>query len=233
MTAPLSAGKAPVLAIAADVPSEDEALALVQSFSGLPLWIKVGLELYTASGPSVVRRLAEQGFGVFLDLKFHDIPNTVRGAVRSSAREGVRMLTLHAAGGEAMLRAALAGRDDAGSSALLVAVTVLTSDGGDEEAIRATVVKRALMAKDCGLDGVVCSGRELAAVKKACGPDFLCVCPGIRFADGDVNDQARVCTPEQVAAEGADVLVMGRPIVQAHDVAAAAKRVLAAIGSAM
>lgn len=223
----------PILAVAADVQSEKDALDLARKLHGLPVWMKVGLELFTAVGPGLVGRMAESGFGVFLDLKFHDIPNTVEGAVLSASRLGVNMLTLHAAGGEAMCRAALAGRSRARASGgpLLVAVTVLTSEGGDKARIRERVLERARMAKACGLDGVVCSGLELAAVKDACGPDFLCVCPGIRFAGhGGGDDQSRVCTPARAAADGADVIVMGRPIVRAEDPAAAAVAALREMG---
>lgn len=227
-------GPAPALVVALDQPSAGPALALADSLRGLPVWLKLGLELFTAEGPDLARRLMERGFALFLDLKFHDIPNTVQGAVRSAALLGARMTTLHLCGGEAMCRAAVAGRDQGrdalwqktGGPAhgpLLMGVTVLTSEAGPEDEIRARVVERARRARDWGLDGVVCSGREAAAVKAACGRDFLCLCPGIRFADfAGGDDQARVCTPGQAVLAGADFLVMGRPVAGAENPAAAA-----------
>jgi orotidine-5'-phosphate decarboxylase len=224
------------LVVALDVPTADRALELAEALSGLPLWVKVGLELFTAEGPTLTRRLLDMGLPVFLDLKFHDIPNTVAGALVSATRLGVGMITVHMAGGEAMCRAAaegrataLAGRESGPGGPLLMGVTVLTSQGGDAEVIRRLVVERALLARACGLDGVVCSGWEAAAVKAACGEDFLCLCPGIRFAEAGGagrGDQARVCTPAQAVAAGADFLVMGRPITKAADPAAAARRAL-------
>ena len=230
----------PVLAVAVDVPTAAPALALAAQLAGLPVWLKVGLELFTAEGPALVKNLLEQHVAVFLDLKFHDIPNTVRGAVRSATALGVHMTTLHLAGGEAMCRAAVAGRDEGmagrknASRPLLMGITVLTSDGAgqSQEAVTAQVVERALAAKEYGLDGIVCSGHEAAAVKAACGRDFLCLCPGIRFegtAGGD--DQARVCTPSQAVAAGADFLVMGRPVTTAPDPAQAARRALKEMGA--
>lgn len=208
------------LVVAADLPDADAALTLAADLSGLPLWLKIGLELFCAAGPDVVRAVNGRGFAVFLDLKYHDIPNTVRGAVRSACGLGARMLSLHVSGGEAMCRAAVAGRDESAAKGapfpLLMGITVLTSQGGDEAALRGQVVERALEARAWGLDGVVCSGHEAAAVKAACGQDFLCLCPGIRFAGhAGGDDQARVCTPGRAVAEGADFVVMGRPVLQA------------------
>lgn len=224
-----------VLAVALDVPQASQALALADALGSLPVWVKLGLELFTAEGPTLVRSLQDRKLPVFLDLKFHDIPNTVKGAVRSATMLGVNMLTLHTAGGEDMCRAAVAGRSEANAllprknaenntGPLLMGVSVLTSQGGDPEKLSELVVERALMAKHCGLDGIVCSGHEAAAVKKACGSGFLCLCPGIRFAGADKNDQARVCTPAQAVAAGADFLVMGRPITTAQDPREAALR---------
>ena len=233
---------APILAVALDVPLSEQALALAETLRGLPVWLKVGLELFTAEGPTLARRLVERRFPLFLDLKFHDIPNTVQGATRSATLLGARMTTLHICGGEAMCRAAVAGREEGlelrrkkafqdrrlpESGPLLMGITVLTSDAGREEDLRATVVERALTAKSWGLDGVVCSGREAAAVKAACGGNFLCLCPGIRFdgfAGGD--DQARICTPAQAVRAGADFLVMGRPVIGAANPAESAAAAL-------
>ena len=243
-------GAPPSLVIALDLPSATDALAMADSLRGLPLWLKVGLELFTAEGPDMVRRLLERRFALFLDLKFYDIPNTVQGAVRSATVLGAHMTTLHVSGGEAMCRAAVEGREQGldllrrsaslptgqtpGNGPLLMGITVLTSEPGREEDIRNTVVRRALLARDWGLDGVVCSGREAAAVKDACGPEFLCLCPGIRFADfAGQDDQARVCTPGQAARAGADFLVMGRPVTRAENPAQAAFAALGEIEQAL
>lgn len=230
----------PVLAVAVDVPSAAPALALAAELAALPVWLKVGLELFTAEGPALVKAFLDQRAAVFLDLKFHDIPNTVRGAVRSATTLGVHMTTLHLAGGEAMCRAAVTGREEgmagrkSASRPLLMGITVLTSDGAGQpqEAVTARVVERALAAKSYGLDGIVCSGHEAAAVKAACGNDFLCLCPGIRFAGtAGGDDQARVCTPAQAVARGADFLVMGRPVTTAPNPAEAARRALEEMGA--
>lgn len=227
------------LTAALDFPEASQAIAMADKLAPLGLWVKLGLELFTAEGPALVRTIRDKNLPVFLDLKFHDIPNTVKGAVRSVTLLGAEMCTVHSSGGEDMCRAAVLGRQEglelqeqkglaACRGPLLMAVTVLTSQGGDAKEIAAQVVDRALMAQRSGLDGVVCSGREASAVKAACGKDFLCLCPGIRFAgaDGD-DDQARVCTPAQAVAAGADFLVMGRPITRADDPVMAARRALA------
>jgi orotidine-5'-phosphate decarboxylase len=236
MSAGGAADHKPVLVVAADYSAEAQAVALAETLSGLPVWLKVGLELFTAEGPALLRRLESMGFALFLDLKFHDIPNTVYGAVRAASALGVRMLTVHTAGGEAMCRAAADGRtaaiSDGKDAPLLMGVTVLTSEGpGSEEAMSVAMHKRvrerAIMARDCGLDGVVCSGLEVETVKQACGRDFLCLCPGIRFAGTEgSDDQARVCTPAQAATAGADFIVMGRPITRAVSPVRAARAAL-------
>ncbi|MDR1490587.1 MAG: orotidine-5'-phosphate decarboxylase [Desulfovibrio sp.] len=232
----------PRLYIALDVASENEALSVVSKFrqmqdlSGLPrCGFKVGLELFTAAGPGLVRRLADED-SVFLDLKFHDIPNTVYGAVRAACRLGTDMLTLHLAGGKEMCRQALIARDEAwaglektGPAAKmprLLGVSVLTSTRGDVRAIKDLVIDYASAAKAYGLDGVVCSGHEVGEVKEKCGAEFLCLCPGIRFAGGEENDQARVCSPMEAMMHGADFLVMGRPVTLARDPAQAAAAAL-------
>lgn len=224
MSASSAAGpipNAPVLAVAVDVPTAREAVALADALAGLPVWLKVGLELFTAEGPALLRLLGDRGGSLFLDLKFHDIPNTVRGAVRSAARLGVSMLTVHLSGGKAMCEAALEGREDAlragGRPPLVVGVTVLTSESGHEGSLAETICERARLARQYGLDGVVCSGLEAAAVKAACGSAFLCVCPGIRFAGTGTDDQARVSTPGSAVQAGADMLVMGRPVIRADN----------------
>lgn len=235
----------PSLIVALDVPDAEQANRVAEQLSELPVWVKVGLELFTAEGPFLVRQLRQKRLPLFLDLKFHDIPNTVFGALSSVCSLGVQMTTLHISGGEEMCKAAVAARDEARAKKsgqvnkaslyavegregpLLLGITVLTSQGGDPAEITALVRERALLAKRCGLDGVVCSGQEAAMVKEVCGKDFLCLCPGIRFADarqGAKDDQARVCTPAQAVAAGADFLVMGRPILKAGDPAAAARK---------
>lgn len=230
------------LVVALDFPSVTEALDLARSLNGLPLWFKVGLELFTAGGPGVADTLRDMDFSVFLDLKFHDIPNTVQSATRTATALGVNMTTLHIEGGQAMVRAAVEGRREALSALpgagtglkgpLLMGITVLTStaEKGSGE-IRDLVVQRAIQAKEWGLDGVVCSGQEAAAVKAACGKEFLCLCPGIRFSGDSVGDQARVTTPEQAVKDGANFLVMGRPITRDAQPRAAAERALAAIAA--
>jgi len=221
----------PEIIVALDYPDPGQAFALVDR---LPVgtWYKVGLELFTRVGPSVVERLVGDGRHVFLDLKLHDIPNTVAGAVRSVAGLGARLLTVHAAGGEAMLRAAADAAADAGDLKLL-AITVLTSL--DDEALSAVMgpgsdVEEAAgrlagLARESGIDGAVCSVNEARAIKMACGPEFLVVTPGIRLAGDAAHDQRRVATPAVAAATGADFLVVGRSITQASDPAAALQRV--------
>lgn len=226
-----------ILVIALDFPDAVQACSMADSLRDIPLWCKIGLELFTAEGPALVRTIMEKNFPVFLDLKFHDIPNTVKGAVRSATMLGVDMCTIHTGGGEDMCRAAVEGKKEALSlraneehkGPLLMGVTVLTSQGGDPGELSSLVVERALLAQRCGLDGIVCSGHEAAAVKKACGSKFLCLCPGIRFADAGQkgrDDQARVCTPAEAVAAGADFLVMGRPVVRATKPADAARAAL-------
>jgi orotidine-5'-phosphate decarboxylase len=195
------------------------------------------MELYYAAGNTVVTRLRDRGFDVFLDLKLHDIPNTVAGAVRSVASTGASHLTIHAAGGEKMMRAAVqaASRPD---SPQLLAVTVLTSmDASDLNATgvadspETQVIRLAKLARAAGVNGLVCSPQEVAAVRQAIGSDPLIVVPGIRPADAQAaDDQARIATPAQAIAAGASMLVVGRPITQAPDPAKAAAAILAEIG---
>ena len=233
------AGRTAELVVALDVSTVEEARVAARAFAGLPLWLKAGLELFTSVGPDCLRELVESGHKVFLDLKFHDIPNTVQHAVTNAVLSGAGMLTIHASGGRAMMEAAVKGKEAAHARLvaenpkapmpIVLGVTLLTSAGADEVAggdVTACVVNRALLAKQSGLDGVVCSGHEATAVKKACGPSFLCLCPGIRFAGGSVDDQARVMTPEQAVQAGADFLVMGRPILRAESPRQAAEKAL-------
>ena len=228
----------PDVIVALDFPDPESAWALVERLP-TDTWYKVGLELFTRGGPPVVERLVREGRNVFLDLKLHDIPNTVAGAVRSASRLGARLLTVHASGGEAMLRAAAEAADAAGSDGRLrlLAITVLTSL--DDEALAAvmgpdatveeTVGRLAGLARESGIDGAVSSVNECRAIKLACGDEFLVVTPGIRLAGQGVQDQARVATPAIAAAAGADYLVVGRTITRADDPLAALEDVRAAV----
>ncbi len=218
------------LMVALDVPDRAAALAMRARIGDAVGWLKVGLRLFVAEGPELVRELGHT-HRVFLDLKFHDIPNTVAQAVESAGLLGVDMLNVHAAGGAAMMRAA-AGAARAFPDMKLIAVTVLTSsDMPPEEALRA-VVDRALAAREAGLAGVVCSVHEAAAVKQACGADFLTVTPGIRWGAQEAGDQKRIADPGMAVRAGADVLVVGRPILHAGDPAAAAREALAMMEAA-
>lgn len=226
--------------VALDAPALDEALALVRALRPHVGGFKVGLELCTAAGaPRVVEAVAAAGGAVFLDLKLHDIPNTVAGAVRSVCALGpaVRMLTIHCQGGSAMLRAAAEAAAGAAHRPLLLGVTVMTSIDAaalrDELGVPAPldehVVRLARLAQACGLDGVVGSPHEVGAVRAACGPGLLVVTPGVRPAWAAAGDQRRVMAPAEALAAGADYLVVGRPITAAPDPAAAAARLVAAL----
>jgi orotidine-5'-phosphate decarboxylase len=225
--------------VALDFPSANAAMDLVDQLQGVCRWFKVGMELYYAAGNSVVDRLRERGFEVFLDLKLHDIPNTVAGAVRSVAGTGASLLTVHAGGGEKMMRAAVQAANTPGAPKLL-AVTVLTSmDAGElsavgvSEAPATQVLRLARLARTAGINGLVCSPQEVAAVRAAMGEDALLVTPGIRpGTSGRTDDQSRVATAADAIASGASMLVVGRPITQAADPAAAAAGILAEIQSA-
>jgi len=226
--------------IALDFGSRAEVLAAARRFAGRVGWMKVGLEAFVAEGPSLVAEVAASAGGakVFLDLNFHDIPATVAGAVASAARSGAAMVNVHASGGRAMLEAAREAADRSGL-ARLIAVTLLTSidtkaladlpAAGTPEGIARRL---ALLAKDCGLGGVVCSATDLPAIREACGPDFFTVVPGIRPAGAGVQDQKRVATPASALAAGADLLVIGRPITAAPDPDAALSRILEEIEGA-
>lgn len=237
------------LVVALDFQTGREALDMAAKLKGVAPWMKVGLELFVAEGPIIVRDLKALGFRVFVDLKFLDIPNTVRGAVRSAVKSGADMLNIHACGGTDMARVAVAARDEAvaelglSTRPLLFAVTVLTSmacanendphnpilQGREPAQVVLELVQASCAA---GLDGVVCSGQEVAGIKAACGADFLCLTPGIRIPDPNAptssqgDDQRRVMTPEAAVAAGADFLVVGRPITRAADPASAAREIL-------
>src|SRR3984885_6756384 len=226
------------LAVALDLSDEREAIKLVDSLGDTCQWFKVGMELYYAAGNSIVQRLRDRGFSVFLDLKLHDIPNTVAGAVRSATHAGASLLTIHASGGAAMMSAAAEAASAPGSPRLL-AVTVLTSMDANELAgvgITASaadqVLRLARLARASGIDGMVCSAEEVAMLRKETGPETLLVIPGIRPAGTAVGDQKRVATPGQAIADGASMLVVGRPITRAADPMAAARAILEEIDRA-
>jgi orotidine-5'-phosphate decarboxylase len=223
-----------------DVPSAAQALALADTLRGEVGGFKVGKELFTAAGPDVVRALVAKGDRVFLDLKYHDIPNTVAGAVRSACELGVWMLNVHASGGRPMMEAARRAADDYGAkpgrkAPLVIAVTVLTSlDAATLASVGVAaspldqVVVLARLAQAARLDGVVASPRETAAIRQACGPDFLIVTPGIRgaAASSGPDDQQRTLTPREAVAAGSSYLVVGRPITGAADPVAAAAKIV-------
>jgi orotidine-5'-phosphate decarboxylase len=228
------------LIVALDVPDATSALALAARLEQTCHWFKVGLELFTAAGPAVIEPLVARGHSVFLDLKFHDIPHTVAGAVRSAASLGVRMMTLHAAGGPLMLAAARAALDGVAKPPELLAVTVLTSM--DQAQINAIGLDRspaeqvavlARMGLEAGMRGFVCSPQEVAALRALTGPTGVLVTPGIRPAGAAVGDQKRIATPAEALRLGANFLVVGRPITQAPDPAAAAEAILKEMAEAL
>ena len=220
--------------IALDFPSKAETLAFLDRFpAGEKPFVKIGMELFYAEGPDMVREIKARGHKIFLDLKLHDIPNTVKRAMASLSRLDVDLVNLHAAGGSEMMRAALEGltRPD-GTRPLLIAVTQLTSTNAETlknellipVPMEETVLSYAKNAAGSGLDGIVCSPLEAAKVKEVCGEDILTVTPGIRFADSAAGDQKRIMTPEKAGKSGCDLIVVGRPITQAEDPVAAYRR---------
>lgn len=227
----------PRVIVALDFPDAEQALAFAAGLDPEQCRLKVGFELFVAAGPALVEALVGRGFAVFLDLKFHDIPNTVAAACRAAAELGVWMINVHAGGGRRMMEAAreaLAGR---GERPRLIAVTVLTSMG-DEDLAGVGVsrpagdqaVYLAGLARKAGLDGVVCSAQEAAAMRARLGPDFLLVTPGIRPAGAEAGDQRRIMTPAAAVSAGADYLVIGRPITRAPDPAAVLRDINAELG---
>ena len=219
--------------VACDFSSKEQVFTFLDKFTGRKPFVKIGMELYYAEGPEIVRQIKARGHKIFLDLKLHDIPNTVKKAMAVLSGLDVDMCNVHAAGTSAMMQAALEGltRPD-GSRPQLIAVTQLTST--DEDSMRRellidrpldqVVMSYAQTAKEAGLDGVVCSPLEAGKVHQACGEGFVTVTPGVRFADGDVGDQKRVTTPEKARELGSDYIVVGRPITAAADPVAAYER---------
>ena len=219
--------------IACDFSSKDEVMNFLDKFQGKKPFVKIGMELFYAEGPQIVREIKERGHKIFLDLKLHDIPNTVKKSMAVLSRLDVDMCNLHAAGTSAMMEAAIEGltRED-GTRPLLIAVTQLTSTSQERmesdllinEPIDKVVMHYALTAKNSGLDGVVCSPLEAKKVHETCGETFFTVTPGVRFADGEIGDQVRVMTPAQAKEIGSDYIVVGRPITAAADPVAAYER---------
>ena len=222
--------------IACDFASKADVLAFLDKFTGKKPYVKIGMELFYAEGPAIVREIKERGHKIFLDLKLHDIPNTVKKSMSVLSGLDVDMTNLHASGTVRMMEAAIEGltRPD-GTRPLLIAVTQLTSTDQEamendlliKEPIAEVVMHYAANAKKAGLDGVVCSPLEAEAVHGRCGADFITVTPGVRFADGDIGDQKRVMTPAEAKKIGSDYIVVGRPITAAADPVAAYERCIA------
>lgn len=227
--------------VALDYPDAASALAMADQLDPALCRAKVGKELFTAAGPALVKQLIGRGFDVFLDLKFHDIPNTVAKAVAAAAHMGVWMVNVHASGGRRMMDAARVALEEFGQDApLLIAVTVLTStaegelqDIGLDCTINGQVLRLATLAKDCGLDGVVCSAQEAAMLRGAQGPGFQLVTPGIRPAGSQADDQRRILTPTEALAQGVNYMVIGRPITQAANPKEVLRAILAECGNAV
>lgn len=227
----------PRLIVALDYDNQAQCLSLVERLNPSDCRLKVGKELFAAAGPSLVQALVAKGFDVFLDLKYHDIPNTVAKAITAASRLGIWMINVHASGGPAMLAAARAAVDQiAGRKPFLIGVTVLTSMGDEDLAqigvnanAEQQVLHLARLCKRARLDGVVCSAREASLLKGEFGSEFVLVTPGIRPAGADLGDQRRTLTPAEAIAAGSDYLVVGRPITAAIDPAQACRDILASI----
>lgn len=228
------------LIVALDYPNPEPARELVQQLEGIPCYMKVGMQLYYAAGPAFVQELKARGYSVFLDLKMHDIPNTVRGGANSITHLGVDMFNVHAAGGAAMMQAAREGAEAALqenidlSMPIIIAVTQLTSTNqqmmneeiGIPGTVEDTVVRYAVLTKEAGLQGVVASPLEAAAIQTACGPEFSTITPGIRPAGSDIGDQSRFTTPGSAIGGGSTYIVVGRPITAAADPRQAALQII-------
>ena len=224
--------------VALDFPTAAQALELARQLSPQDCRLKIGKELFTQAGPSLVEAVQDMGFEVFLDLKFHDIPNTVAAAVTSAARMGVWMVNVHATGGRKMMQAARDALLPFEKPPLLIAVTILTSLSDEElfeigyMAGTGTMVENlASLAQQCGMDGVVCSAQEASVIRQAQGADFKLVTPGIRLPESAKDDQTRILTPEAAVAAGSDYLVIGRPITRADDPQAALSAILARLSA--
>ena len=221
--------------IACDFASGEQTFAFLDKFTGRKPFVKIGMELYYAEGPAIVRQIKARGHKIFLDLKLHDIPNTVKKAMHSLSALDVDIVNLHAAGTIEMMKAAREGFAGCSHQPLIIAVTQLTSTSEERmqkellinAGINETIVHYAKNAKEAGLDGVVCSPLEAGKVHETCGEKFLTVTPGVRFADGEVGDQVRVTTPERAKEIGSDYIVLGRPITKAEDPVAAYRRCVA------
>lgn len=221
--------------IACDFSSKEQTLNFLDKFTGRKPFVKIGMELFYAEGPEIVRTIKARGHRIFLDLKLHDIPNTVKKAMSVLRNLDVDMTNVHAAGTIDMMKAAIEGLTrENGTRPMLIAVTQLTSTSEERmqnellinASINDTIVKYAENTKAAGLDGVVCSPLEAAMVKEACGKEFMTITPGVRFADGDIGDQVRVTTPAKAREIGSDFIVVGRPITAADDPVAAYERCL-------
>lgn len=219
--------------IACDFPSKDAVMAFLDNFKEEKPYVKIGMELFYGAGPEIVREIKKRGHKIFLDLKLHDIPNTVKSAMKVLSNLDVDMCNLHAGGGSKMMEAAIEGLTRAdGTRPMLIAVTQLTSTSQElmendlliKEPIDKVVMHYAKTAANSGLDGVVCSPLEAQKVHSVCGENFVTVTPGIRFADGEVGDQVRVTTPEKAKEIGSDYIVVGRPITAADDPVKAYRR---------
>ena len=220
--------------IACDFANQEQLFEFLKPFEGLNPYLKLGMEIVYKEGPQLVKKVHDMGFKIFLDLKLHDIPNTVEKAMRNIATLGVEITNVHAAGGIEMMKAARRGLDstEEGKKTKLIAVTQLTSTSQEvlekelliEKPLNEVVKAYALNAKAAGLDGVVCSPLEAGKVHETCGNEFLTVTPGVRFADGDIGDQKRVMTPAEAKKIGSDYIVVGRPITAADDPVAAYER---------
>ncbi|MFL0798305.1 MAG: orotidine-5'-phosphate decarboxylase [Cellvibrionaceae bacterium] len=229
----------PKVLIALDFSTAEQVMAFIEPLSPEECRLKVGKELFTSCGPELVKAIIAKGFDVFLDMKYHDIPNTVAGAVRAAAEMGVWMVNVHAVGGSRMMKAAEESLHDiSGRKPLLIAVTVLTSMSPEDLAETGVTVSPeeqvlhlAKLAKDSGMDGVVCSAQEAEMLKQHCGQDFQLVTPGIRPADAAADDQRRIVTPPQAIKNGSDYLVIGRPITKAENPVQALQAINQSLGA--
>ena len=218
--------------IALDFPNKDEVINFLKKFDE-PLWVKVGMELFYGCGPEIIKEIKKLGHHIFLDLKLHDIPNTVKSAMKNLAKLDIDMVNVHAKGGIKMMSEALTAFDGMDKKPLVIAVTELTSTSQEmltNELLCSTtmekmVIKHALNTKEAGLDGVVCSPLEVKAIKEACGTDFITVTPGIRLKTNSIDDQVRITTPADARVLGTNFIVVGRPITKAEDPVSAYKQI--------